>query len=201
VTLRDLAIHERELGTHLDADETGAWLHARRGKHAAEVRCDFCAQDGRELRDRLRNRRPLDDEAGVSGGSSPRLADTPASSSSGSRTPGAGRARSTDPPTSHAAAASARQTTATKQAILALFDEFGPMDDVTLVDRYLERLDAHAAPPAQPSGIRTRRCELVEDGLLLDTGRRVTLQSTGRKAIVWALVNQPRREYDPEPAL
>lgn len=42
-------------------------------------------------------------------------------------------------------------------------------------------------PRASESGIRTRRSELVKRGMIVDTGKRVTLDS-GRQAKVWAIV-------------
>jgi hypothetical protein len=44
------------------------------------------------------------------------------------------------------------------------------------------------APRASESGIRSRRAELVDRGLVVDTGRRIRLES-GRYAIVWGRAN------------
>lgn len=204
-TLQALAAHERELGARLSADEAGAWLHARRGKHDEETRCDYCTTDGRDLLDRLRERRPLDEAAGQL--RSPRLADNPAASSSGPcGTSGAGpRARSTDPETSHAAAASvaARDLRESHRAIADLLEANpGGLTDERLVDLYL---GSEREPYQSPSGIRTRRDELVQAGLVRDSGRKATL-STGRRGIVWERVHPPvdpleHPRDDPEPAL
>lgn len=88
-------------------------------------------------------------------------------------------ARHTDPTTSHAAAASVTDLTATKTAILKALKR--PGTDVALVERYR---NLKSAPRASESGIRTRRCELVDAGLVIDSGKREVLPS-GRKAIIW----------------
>jgi hypothetical protein len=36
------------------ADEAGAHIHARRGKHGLDQRCDWCAREGREVLRRLK---------------------------------------------------------------------------------------------------------------------------------------------------
>lgn len=86
-------------------------------------------------------------------------------------------ARRTDPDTSHDAAESIRNLRASQDAVLATFWRFGPMTDQELVDRY-------AGPPQSTSGLRTRRHELVDRGLIRDSGERRKLES-GRLAIVW----------------
>lgn len=90
-------------------------------------------------------------------------------------------ARHTDPTTSHEAAASVGNLTATKQAILKALVR--PGTDVDIIQRYK---NLHGAPTASESGIRSRRAELVVAGLVLDTGSRAKLPS-GRTAIVWAV--------------
>lgn len=247
LTLQALAAHERELGARLSADEAGAWLHARRGKHDGETRCRYCTEDGRDVLNRLRNRRPLEGAAEQT--RSPRLADNSAVPSSGSprRLEGsqpsargdhgseehrgryddataspsrsAARARSADPATSHAAAASVTGLTETKGVIVELFRRFGSMTDEELVDRYIEERQepgsfdyggpapgtpggwSPSLPPATPSSIRTRRSELVRAGLVVDSGRTKRLEQTGRYATIWALSTDTKREYDPEPPL
>jgi hypothetical protein len=88
-------------------------------------------------------------------------------------------ARLTDPQTSHEAAESVGNLTATKEAILKALAR--PGTDVDLVERYQ---NLRNAPRASESGIRSRRAELVRDGLVQDSGDRVRLAS-GRNAIVW----------------
>lgn len=88
-------------------------------------------------------------------------------------------ARTTDPQTSHEAAASVNNLTATKEAILKALVR--PRTDVDLVDAYR---NLKGAPTASESGIRSRRAELVAAGLIVDSGARTKLPS-GRSAIIW----------------
>lgn len=88
-------------------------------------------------------------------------------------------ARRTDPDTSHAAAASVK-VRQSQERILALLRRTGPVTDSELID-------AATYEPwlMSPSGIRSRRAELVDAGLVEDSGQRVRLPS-GRLSIVWA---------------
>jgi hypothetical protein len=96
-------------------------------------------------------------------------------------------ARLTDPSTSHRAAESVQNITATQAAILKLLAGF-PMTDEELIHYYNQQVrmgaDSHDFPRASESGIRSRRAELVRKGLVYDTGSRARI-STGRNAIVW----------------
>jgi hypothetical protein len=104
----------------------------------------------------------------------------------------AAHARTTDPDTSHEAAASlSSEVIRRSQAeVLAMLTWQGPSTDAALVTAY----GAHVAAgsnilglrllPQSPSGIRTRRRELVEAGRVRDSGARVRMVS-GRNAIVW----------------
>ena len=91
-------------------------------------------------------------------------------------------ARRSDPDTSHAAAQSlsSDKLRESQGAVLRHFVEHGPMTDVDLGNAY-------EGPPQSPSGLRTRRRELVDRGLLEDAGTRKRLTS-GRYAIVWRVV-------------
>jgi hypothetical protein len=89
------------------------------------------------------------------------------------------KARKTDPSTSHDAAASVDNITKTQEYVLKALRR--PRADVELVEAYRA---FKTAPRASESGIRSRRAELVDRGLVVDTGRRVRLDS-GRFAIVW----------------
>jgi len=91
------------------------------------------------------------------------------------------RARVSDPVTSHAAAESVDNVTETQEYILRALRKARP--DVELVEAYRAY---KRAPRASESGIRSRRAELVDRGLVIDTGRRVRLES-GRYAIVWGV--------------
>jgi hypothetical protein len=91
-------------------------------------------------------------------------------------------ARYSDPSTSHAAAQSVQNISPTKQVILELLVE--PMNDEELVVAYDNRVHEGTAPMASPSGVRSRRAELVKDEYIADTCVRSKL-STGRSATVW----------------
>lgn len=92
------------------------------------------------------------------------------------------RARSTDPRTSHAAAASVRNVNDRQQAVLNCFrDHPGGLTDEDLEHAY----DVGGYGPQQTdSGLRTRRHELVEQGLVRDSGRK-GVTAAGRAAVVW----------------
>ena len=98
-------------------------------------------------------------------------------------------ARFTDPQTSHEAAASVKNITATQAAILKLLAA-APMSDEDLIWHYTQQIsmgaDARDFPRASESGIRSRRAELVKTGLVKDSGDRRRLGS-GRNAIVWTV--------------
>ncbi len=100
-------------------------------------------------------------------------------------------ARHTDPETSHDAAKSVKDLTATQAAIVRILREHGPMVDQDLSLHYRVMAHGKRAPWAAESGIRSRRAELVELGLVVDTGARQKLAS-GRQSIVWGL----REEID-----
>lgn len=96
-------------------------------------------------------------------------------------------ARLTDPSTSHQAAGSVENITATQTAILKLLSGF-PMTDEELIHHYNQQIrmgaDARDFPRASESGIRSRRAELVKLGYVFDSGHRTKI-SSGRNAIIW----------------
>jgi hypothetical protein len=93
-------------------------------------------------------------------------------------------ARRSDPHTSHEAARSlsANKLRDSQKAVLSHFRKFGPMTDTDLVNIYV-------GSPQSRSGLRTRRSELANRGLIEDTGVRKKLP-TGRRAIVWRATPQ-----------
>lgn len=98
-------------------------------------------------------------------------------------------ARSTDPETSHEAAASVRGLRASQEGVLAVFRDHpeGLTDpEVALAYDRARYYRPDAFPRQSESGLRTRRSELVARELLRDSGRRKKL-TTGRRAIVWEL--------------
>ena len=93
-------------------------------------------------------------------------------------------ARRTDPPTSHAAAASLTDPRTTQRAVYDLMKWSGPISDDHLLDLYRTWSERGRFPRQSPSGIRTRRSELVARGLVTDSGDAELLPS-GRRAILW----------------
>jgi hypothetical protein len=87
-------------------------------------------------------------------------------------------ARTTDPETSHEAAESVTNITPLKQEILQRL--MTPMTDKDLY----AILFTSSRLIVTESGVRSRRSELVQAGLVRDTGARQKLK-TGRNAIVW----------------
>jgi hypothetical protein len=97
-------------------------------------------------------------------------------------------ARGTDPDTSHAAAESAKPTAGTiRRHVLETLRAAGRSDRLRgMTDEELVEHFRTANLPGTPSGIRTRRRELVdsEPPLVADSG--VTRRTaTGRAAVVW----------------
>lgn len=93
-------------------------------------------------------------------------------------------ARNSDPATSHKAAASVTNLGPTKDLILAILREFGPMHDEAIIGAF--RANRKYAPNASDSGIRTRRSWLVDHGFIEDSGQRAKTAS-GRESIVWRI--------------
>lgn len=92
------------------------------------------------------------------------------------------KARRTDPSTSHEAAASVTGLRHSQIAIYDLLVKYGPMTD----EEIWTRLEGHPDENlfTTISGSRTRRKELVDAGMVEDSGR-TKLTRAGRKTIVW----------------
>lgn len=92
-------------------------------------------------------------------------------------------ARITDPHTSHEAAASVDNISATKLVILGLLES--PKTDEQLVDAYNKARATfpEIVPRASASGIRSRRAELFQVNKVVPVGYART--ESNRKAIVW----------------
>lgn len=94
------------------------------------------------------------------------------------------RARRTDRATSHAAARSVRGQTETHARILEVLDAGPPATDEQIASRYQAAAAMQGWPPVSPSGLRSRRAELVDMGLVEDSGLRGRTAS-GRACTVW----------------
>lgn len=99
-------------------------------------------------------------------------------------------ARHTDPETSHAAAESVRNITATHERILEILERFGEGTDEDIAAYYQDLAELFDWPPVSPSGLRSRRAELVFWGRVVDTGRRGKTRS-GRASIIWERPDRP----------
>lgn len=102
-------------------------------------------------------------------------------------------ARKTDPGTSHLAARSVQNISPTQQAILGLLRE--GMNDESLINVYTALVRVGSAPAASESGIRSRRAELVKQGLVVDTGERSKM-TTGRLATVWKSTDEWKEQAE-----
>jgi hypothetical protein len=96
-------------------------------------------------------------------------------------------ARNSDPETSHEAASSVVKVRERQLAVQRLLRDVGPMTDEQIVATYATRPEATSLKQS-PSGLRTRRAECVELGLVEWTGERRTM-TTGRAARVWRAVD------------
>lgn len=94
------------------------------------------------------------------------------------------RARTTDPQTSHDAADKVHHVSRVQNIILSILWTRGPLTDPQIEEYYYHRVANGSAPDHSPSGLRTRRKELVDQGHVEATGRKVLLDS-GRYANVW----------------
>lgn len=104
------------------------------------------------------------------------------------------RARTGDPDTSHEAAASITEAhlSAAQTLILSLIRAHGPLADHELDAAYERQRGLGLDIQISPSGVRTRRRELVDAGLVEQHGD--TLSPTGRRAFTW-------RAADYQPAI
>lgn len=91
------------------------------------------------------------------------------------------RARITDPETSHQAAASVRDMSRTQEIILNILKMRGPMTDEQIFEQWDMNISGHVSP----SGLRSRRAELVRQGLVHNTGL-TQANATGRKCTIWS---------------
>ena len=90
-------------------------------------------------------------------------------------------ARNSDPDTSWEAADSITEIPRRQAEVLQIIEMLGPICDY---DLQLAHRMVDGLMPQSPSGLRTRRSELVALGLVVDTGDRKRLPS-GRRAILW----------------
>lgn len=101
-------------------------------------------------------------------------------------------ARLSDPATSHAAAANLGDLSARQHAVYRLLSVLGSATDEQLETAYRDAMyhDPANYPRQAPSGLRTRRSELVQRGYVRDTGTRQATRSGGN-AIVWTTTTHP----------
>ena len=91
--------------------------------------------------------------------------------------------RRTDPETSFEAAASIHSLTRKQEAVFEVFRCYKRMHDAELLIRYPPEF-----PKQSPSGLRTRRSELVRAGRLEHTGDYAE-NAQGRRCRIWGLTD------------
>ncbi|AEQ21086.1 hypothetical protein E3_1690 [Rhodococcus phage E3] len=104
--------------------------------------------------------------------------------------------RNSDPNTSHEAEKSVRIGPSRKDVYRTFF-KYGPMTDAELLQAY--RLPSEVLVPQSDSGLRSRRAELVAQGML--EARGITANATGRKVTIWAIPGRTRGTRSLEKAI
>lgn len=94
------------------------------------------------------------------------------------------RARMDDPDTSHGAAASVRAVSVTQDRILNILRMYGPLTDEQILAWYDTRRAVTGWPEVSPSGMRSRRAELVDQGRVRAAAEKGTTVS-GRSCHKW----------------
>lgn len=92
--------------------------------------------------------------------------------------------RSGDPETSYAAAKSVTGLNRKRRDVLEALTGTAGLTDEKLIMAYQAGVCCKLFPPQSDSGIRTRRKELVDLGMVIDSGQRAKTAS-GRDAIIW----------------
>lgn len=95
-------------------------------------------------------------------------------------------ARRSDPATSKAAAASVTNTEKVREGIKRILGLYGQLTDEQLAEHYLRGPLRMNWPKSTPSGLRTRRSELVESGDVCDSGH-TGRTAAGRACTIWRL--------------
>lgn len=95
-----------------------------------------------------------------------------------------------DPTTSHNAAGTVDGVTDAQARVVVLLARYGAATDEDLADRYQRMIRLLGWPLISPSGLRTRRAELVERGDVIasDVEGRT---ASGRSATIWRLKATP----------
>ena len=95
-------------------------------------------------------------------------------------------ARHTDPDTSHEAATSIHSMSAVQERIVEVLTRYQPATDEDIEAFYGHLAILFDWPPVSPSGLRSRRAELVFHGIVqasAESGRT----RTGRRCSMWEL--------------
>ena len=97
-------------------------------------------------------------------------------------------ARTTDPSTSHAAAETIRATdmNGCRFGICQILVGGRMLTDAEILSVYHDNWNSCDWPRQSDSGIRSRRAELVDEGLVIDSGERGITES-GRSTVKWML--------------
>lgn len=103
-------------------------------------------------------------------------------------------ARRTDPQHSHDAARSVVNLGRTREAILDILRRLGPLSDEGIADRYELDMLHGRFEPCSPSGLRSRRSELVRMGFVCDSGL-TGKTAAGRACTIWKLADDSGESF------